>query len=93
MKILASARLTKYVFIVVCLSFVAVGIKVLLPQNRNSLPTISPDTAVTSNNNSCVVTVDSVKYDVTTFRNLHSGGDIFNCGTDMTSIFYQQHNQ
>jgi hypothetical protein len=28
---------------------------------------------------------------MTEFRNLHSGGDIFQCGTDMTSIFNDRH--
>lgn len=39
----------------------------------------------------CIITIDSQKYDVTTFRDRHSGGDIFNCGTNMTKIYYDQH--
>lgn len=41
--------------------------------------------------NRCIIVVDSIQYDVTSFRNLHSGGDIFQCGTDMSSIFHGQH--
>ena len=39
----------------------------------------------------CVITINSQKYDVTDFRTKHPGGDVFNCGTNMTSIFYGQH--
>jgi cytoskeletal protein RodZ len=39
----------------------------------------------------CIVTVSGNKYDVTVYRTQHSGGDIFKCGTDMTSIFFGQH--
>ncbi|MDD2823212.1 MAG: hypothetical protein PHQ59_03975 [Candidatus Daviesbacteria bacterium] len=39
----------------------------------------------------CIITVDNTKYDVTQYRTIHSGGDIFKCGTDMTTIFYKRH--
>ena len=39
----------------------------------------------------CIVSIDGVSYDVTTFKKIHSGGDIFKCGTDMTASFYSQH--
>jgi cytochrome b involved in lipid metabolism len=41
----------------------------------------------------CIVTIDGAKYDVTDFKNIHSGGDIFTCGTDMSNIFWGQHSQ
>lgn len=41
----------------------------------------------------CIVTIKGQKYDVTDFKNTHSGGDIFVCGTDMTNTFFGQHNQ
>lgn len=41
----------------------------------------------------CIITIDGGRYDVTQFRNQHSGGDIFNCGTDMSSIFWGRHGQ
>lgn len=41
----------------------------------------------------CVVTIDGTKYDLTDFKNMHSGGDIFSCGTDMSAIFWSQHSQ
>ncbi len=40
----------------------------------------------------CMISVDGANYDVTNFRNQHSGGNIFNCGTDMSQIFWGQHN-
>jgi cytochrome b involved in lipid metabolism len=42
--------------------------------------------------NRCIIVIQGVKYDVTDFRNIHSGGNIFKCGTDMTNIFFGQHN-
>jgi cytochrome b involved in lipid metabolism len=55
----------------------------------NTTPTPTPVAVVPDNR--CIVTVSGNRYDVTTYRNKHSGGDIFNCGTDMTSIFNSQH--
>lgn len=40
---------------------------------------------------SCIVTVDGNKYDLLEFITLHSGGDIFKCGTDMSTEFHSQH--
>ncbi len=39
----------------------------------------------------CLVYIDGVRYDLTEFRNIHDGGNIFQCGTDMSNIFYGQH--
>lgn len=41
----------------------------------------------------CVVTVDGVKYNVSVFRNIHSGGDIFRCGADVSGEFWGRHSQ
>lgn len=42
-------------------------------------------------NNKCIIVIDGGQYDVSVFRNLHLGGDVFACGTDMSTIFHQQH--
>jgi hypothetical protein len=42
--------------------------------------------------NLCTIVIDNVTYDVTNFRNSHSGGNVFNCGTDMSSVFWGRHN-
>lgn len=44
-------------------------------------------------NNRCIVIIDGVSYDLTNFVNIHSGGNIFNCGTDMSQTFWSQHSQ
>jgi hypothetical protein len=51
------------------------------------------DTTQTPATTQCLITVDGTVYDVQTFKNQHSGGNIFNCGTDMSAVFHQQHNQ
>lgn len=39
----------------------------------------------------CIIYISGQRYDMTDFRNIHSGGDIFQCGTDMTAIFNDRH--
>lgn len=43
--------------------------------------------------NRCIIVIDGNQYDVSEFRTIHSGGNIFECGTDMSAIFWGQHNQ
>ncbi len=75
----------------------------LLPQkiepatsSGGTAPSVKPTpTSVTPApaDNRCIVTIQGKRYDVTQLRTTHSGGDVFNCGTDMTTIFFGQHNQ
>jgi predicted heme/steroid binding protein len=39
----------------------------------------------------CIITVYDEKYDVQPLRDTHTGGDVFECGTDMTATFEGQH--
>jgi len=39
----------------------------------------------------CIITLFGKQYDVTTLQNTHSGGNVFNCGTDMTAVYQGQH--
>lgn len=57
-------------------------------KNTNTNTTTSQTPVLT---NRCIITLDGASYDVTDFRNLHSGGDVFTCGTDMSSIFWSRH--
>ena len=52
-----------------------------------------PITQAVTTTNKCIITIDGINFDVTVYKKLHSGGDIFNCGTDMTQIFWQRHTQ
>jgi len=60
-------------------------------------PTIPPTTSSsttqssTTSTSQCVVTLSGNKYDVTSLRTTHSGGNIFNCGTDMTAVYQGRH--
>ncbi|MBI2465185.1 cytochrome b5 domain-containing protein [Candidatus Shapirobacteria bacterium] len=58
-------------------------------QNNQPVNTQAPPQPVADNR--CIIAIDGVRYDVSVFRNQHSGGDIFSCGTDMSAIFHGQH--
>jgi len=52
-------------------------------------PSQTPQPAAASQD--CIITIDGSKYDVTTLRSTHTGGDVFQCGTDMSAVFHGQH--
>ncbi|GAB4160942.1 MAG: hypothetical protein Fur003_4380 [Candidatus Dojkabacteria bacterium] len=39
----------------------------------------------------CIITVNDKQYDVTNFKRVHPGGDVFDCGADMTDVYTSQH--
>lgn len=47
-------------------------------------PTPTPTPAAASG---CIVTVDGASYNITSLVKSHSGGNVFKCGTDMSSTF------
>lgn len=53
----------------------------LVNNNSNNVQTASK----------CIVTILGDKYDVTTLQTTHSGGNVFICGTDMTSQYEIEH--
>jgi len=59
--------------------------------SQNNLQTNTPVPTQPVVDNRCIIAIDGVRYDVSIFRNQHSGGDIFSCGTDMSAIFHGQH--
>ncbi|TSA45266.1 hypothetical protein D4R52_02805 [bacterium] len=59
------------------------------PPASTSPPAANPPPAA----DRCIIIIQGSKYDVTDFRKIHTGGDIFQCGTDMTAVFFFQHNQ
>lgn len=96
---------TTVAFMVAVMIFGGVAIWVKLPKKMVATPekvttavaeataTRSPTTTkpAPTVEQRCVIVVDGKKYDVSSFRNQHSGGDVFDCGTDMSNIFHQQH--
>jgi hypothetical protein len=63
----------------------------IIPTVGTPVPTTPPQTQTTASNVQCSVTLFGKQYDVTNLRNTHSGGNIFNCGTDMTAIYQGRH--
>jgi len=59
----------------------------LVPQ---AAATPAPDAAPTADPR-CIITIDGVSYDVSQFRSMHSGGNVFTCGADMSATFWSRH--
>lgn len=62
-----------------------------LPTNTVPQKQISSPTVLSAASGNCVITLFGQKYDVTALRQTHSGGDVFKCGTDMTTIYQKKH--
>jgi septal ring-binding cell division protein DamX len=62
-------------------------------------PVSSPDPAPTPTPapaapvNSCIITISGERYGISELVKTHSGGNVFKCGQDNTSIFFSRHNQ
>lgn len=61
----------------------------ILPTAVPQVPTAKP--AFATNPNACIVTLFGKQYDVSQLRATHSGGDIFTCGSDMSSVYQGKH--
>lgn len=59
--------------------------------NQSTSNNSSTNTSNSSDEERCIITVNGSKYDLTEFRKMHEGGDIFVCGTDMTARFRGEH--
>lgn len=97
----------KKLFLVALFNYILIGAIVLAfnrPNNSGTpiipvvVPTISEVVskpkrifAKPTTNNRCIIVIDGLQYDITDFRNLHSGGNVFTCGTDMSSVFHNRH--
>jgi hypothetical protein len=69
------------------------------PASVKNEPWTAGQAPITTNLNSvqpittCIITVDGLKYDVQQLRSTHTGGDVFKCGTDMSSVFHGKHGE
>lgn len=94
-------KTTKTIFIIVLVAFAIIMATAVIGNFvKNSQSSGNSNTSITNTNsntntvsNACIVTIEGQKYDVTTLRRTHSGGDVFVCNTDMTNTFFSQHNQ
>lgn len=84
-------KLTTIIFIIAVMGFVITAAFVFRPQTVTSSSISSTPVPTVANANRCVITIDNQQYDVTNFRDQHSGGDVFDCGTDMSSVFHGKH--
>lgn len=56
-----------------------------------SVPSNTTTTQASTTTGGCTITLFGKQYDVANLRNTHSGGNIFNCGTDMTGTYQARH--
>ena len=61
-----------------------IPIATVTPKITTTQPIINPSSL-------CIITLSGNTFDVTKLRVTHSGGDIFKCGTDMTSVYIGRH--
>lgn len=54
-------------------------------------PTPATDQKEVQVDSRCFITLNGKRYDVSSFRGQHEGGDLFACGTDMTEEFKGEH--
>lgn len=73
----------KYFFVFILLTILVAG--GVIYKNRST--TISGSTETEQ----CLISVDGSTYDVTKYRYIHDGGDVFKCGTDMSKDFHSEH--
>lgn len=84
--IISLINLTLIISILVYFSFRSRPTLVSPPQVTTVSPTKTP-----TPDTRCIITVDGTRYDVSIFRRLHRGGDVFSCGGDMSQVFHSQH--
>jgi hypothetical protein len=53
--------------------------------------TVVQPTEVSQPSSGCEVVLFGERYDLQAFRQVHPGGDIFQCNTDMSAVFSSQH--
>lgn len=53
--------------------------------------TAQPQNTAINTSNRCIITLWSNQYDVTSLQTSHSGGNVFQCGADMTAVYQSQH--
>lgn len=61
--------------------------------NNPTQPIVTAPPAQPPAPSGCIISIDGTSYDVTSLRKSHSGGDIFNCGSDMSATFWGRHGQ
>ena len=61
------------------------------PGSSQPAKTVASTSVQSLTNGSCIITLFGKQYDVTVLQNSHTGGNLFNCGTDMTSIYQSKH--
>lgn len=70
---------------------VAVAGTVLYLKSQPTSSIADQQPATNNQQPSCIITIDGQKYDVESLRSMHTGGDIFVCGTDMSAAFHRKH--
>jgi cytochrome b involved in lipid metabolism len=71
----------------------AIFIVISLAKSNPPIQSTTQATPTLTSSTACIITINSQKYDVTQYRFQHPGGNVFQCGTDMSTIFADKHPQ
>jgi hypothetical protein len=77
----------KYILIVTTV-LIVVTLGVVYFNSKNSQ---EKNESISGINIECIITLFGEQYDVTQLRFVHPGGNIYECGTDMTETYIEQH--
>ncbi len=67
------------------------NIPIVITESPSSQPSVSQTPTTAPQSERCIITLDGSKYDITIFQNIHSGGNVFTCGSDQSQLFHDQH--
>lgn len=68
-----------------------IALPTVVQSPTETIPIVTILAAKPTVDNRCIIVVDGIRFDITKYRYQHSGGDIFQCGTDMSTIFHDRH--
>lgn len=93
------AKLTTLTLIALLLTYIAIFYSPYLAKlTGQNIPQVTPSptptataTPTPTTEEKCIITLYDIQYDITIYRSLHTGGDVFKCGTDMTTVFQKRH--
>lgn len=84
-------KIIKTIFLISLFNLFTVGSIVLAFKSDKNTVTPTAVLTIPTVDSRCIIAIDGVKYDISQYQYQHSGGNIFQCGTDMSAVFHNRH--